>query len=331
MIRRVAMRPTFVGSMLAMSLGGLAWLARPPADLQPFIMLLAAGQSAQTQKLVDGAQAAARRYRVDLNIETAGDVRRQNELLARAEQIMPDAVIVCPVDPRGQGEPINKLVPLTHVVACQDDAPQTNRRLYVGRGDYAVGHVGGLLVRRLLSPGGNVALVWDECCDAHLSRLEGLQDALARPALGTSASLWRIAVRINDRGSDLACQRRLEQALVDHPDLACLICVGARRSELAARVLAEHDARDVKFIVIEPTDATMDQLALGRIDAVVTVDPYRIGYAAVARTAALCRSTPLQFPVPGLGAVHIQPEVITRDTLAAFRGRSSADPLATFN
>jgi ribose transport system substrate-binding protein len=333
MVRRIAMRAVACGSLFAAVAACIAWVAAPPTAPPKQLVLIVAGPTADDEALAAGARAAAQEQGVDLRVEIPSrraDLRAQTELLARVKQQRPDGVALCPVRPHDQVSQIDDLSASTHLVLCRSDAPSTQRRSYVGAGDYATGRVGAQAVRRLVPSGGDVVVFYDDCSPSHALRLEGLHQALHESQPLQCAPLCSVAAHAVGR-SAAEFKSVLQRVLADHADLKWLVCFSARQSDLAASMLANMEKTGVKIVAFEPTEGTFAALEAGRIDAVVADDPYQIGYFAVTHLAAICRYNARELPVAGRGSVFIRSQVVTRGDLAAFRaGRRAQSDAVLF-
>jgi ribose transport system substrate-binding protein len=100
----------------------------------------------------------------DFNAECAfrappnGSVEEQKryieDLITRGYQ----GLAISPIDPRNQGQIINQACQAMPVICQDSDAPQTERRFYLGTSNYLAGRAAGELVKQAIPEGGKVMI-----------------------------------------------------------------------------------------------------------------------------------------------------------------------------
>jgi ribose transport system substrate-binding protein len=317
-------RALLSGLVAVVLLGGLAWVTL--TSPRPRVVLIAGGASSYWELLAAGARAAARAGDVDLQVvlpPSKSSVRCQTETLASIDPAHADGLLFCPVDATAHKAQINALAEKMVVMTCRLEAPGANHVGHIGPGYYSSGSVCAGLVRNLLPEGGKIAVLTDDCQRLRGERFNGLEAGLRLGSKAGSASLWTIAT-LGSKGRDAErCGAPLQRLLGDDPEIACIVCFGPRQCQTAVKALSA-EGRRIKIVAFDPTAATLDDLAAGRIDAALAVDPFELGRRAVARMGALLRGNWAQVPLAGVGSDLVRPEIVTRDTLAAYRARHDA-------
>lgn len=326
MRRALIIRALLLGLVAASLMGGFAWVALPPSP-RPRVVLIAAGASPYWERLAAGARAAARAGDIDLQVvvpHSEASVRGQTEALASIDPAQADGVLFCPVDATAHNAQINALAEKMFVMTCRLAAPGANHVGHIGPGYYSSGSVCAGLVRSLLPEGGKIAVLADYCQRLPDERFNGLDAGLKLGGMPGEPSLWTIVPHGMNRLDANRCEAHLQGLLADNPEIACLVCFSPRQCRAAVKTLSA-EGRRIKIVVFDPNAATLDDLAAGRIDAVLAVDPFELGRRAVVRMGVLFRGNGAQLPAAGIGSDLVRSEIVTRDTLAAYRARHDAD------
>lgn len=106
-----------------------------------------------------GARKAAEDFKVNLEVrmppDGVGDQKRMvEELLALGV----DGIAISPIDPANQTDLLNQAAAQTILITHDSDAPDTNRRCYVGMSNYDAGRMCGELVKEAIPDGGSVMI-----------------------------------------------------------------------------------------------------------------------------------------------------------------------------
>ncbi|MCA9259875.1 MAG: substrate-binding domain-containing protein, partial [Planctomycetales bacterium] len=130
-----------------------------------------------------GARVAAQELGVDLTIVTPSNMtdqtRKLEDLLVRGI----DGVAVSPINSDNQIDILNRVAKESILVIHDSDAPQTERKVYIGTDNYEAGYLCGGLARQALGEGGK-AMIFIGRMDQDNSkyRRQGCIDAiLGRP------------------------------------------------------------------------------------------------------------------------------------------------------
>src|SRR4051794_2805316 len=105
-----------------------------PAVASPRLLLVCDRSDAYWNRVVSGAQAAAKQSGVDLQLESLGDpgAPDQTTLLESSALKGFDGIVLSPADPESQRESLNKLATRTKLVTIGKDSDALKRMCHVG-------------------------------------------------------------------------------------------------------------------------------------------------------------------------------------------------------
>ncbi|NDC63038.1 MAG: hypothetical protein EBZ59_03425 [Planctomycetia bacterium] len=153
------------------------------------------------------------------------------------------------------------------------------RPWYIGTDNVVGGRLLGTAARRLLerrgrSSGGYVQFAGFTDNDNARARMNGFKEAVG-PA-------FTEIDRMSDE-MDLAKARdNVRSALVNHPELAALVGIWAYNAPAIAEVVQERGVRDRTTVVtFDAQAAAIEDMAAGRIDAMVVQNPFEMGVQTV--------------------------------------------------
>ncbi len=313
--------------------------AEAPAPLEPVaVAFVTGGSGPYWQIAINGAQAAAEEFAVDLDVMTppgAESLPAQTELLEKVAVSGVRGVAVSPVDAAAQTKLIDELAAKKmHVVTFDSDAPDSQRTGYVGTSNFAAGRVCARLVAEALPGGGKVAvLVANRTKDNLLDRMGGFQEivnqlAVAQDAAAAAGDDMKQRIEIVDffvdDGDDEKCATLIRQAIADHPDLACFVGMNARHGPVLMDVLeAEGQLGKIKIVAFDEAAETLAGIESGDVYATVAQDPYLFGYEAVRMLAKFCRGSETEQPI-GAATYSVSVETVRKDNLDAHRAKLKA-------
>lgn len=284
-----------------------------------------------------GAKKAAADFDVDLFFRrpSLGTVAAQkriiDSLLVRGVQ----AVSVSVIDPVNEGRYLDLVAAKAKLIAVDNDAPNTDRLLYIGTNNYKAGRTLGKLVKEKVMPqGGTVAIFVGmiEPLNAR-ERWQGALDELAGPS-GPRGE-WYGKYRLVGVGpgrlpfTDGALQKRAKERaddvlvqLAGEKDV-CLIGLWAYNPPaIYAAVQAQHLAGKVHIVGFDEDATTLLGIERGDIAGTVVQDPYNFGYKSVQVMSRLVRGESVRIPADR--HIDIPERVITRENVVAFRRQLDA-------
>lgn len=293
---------------VAMAAGYRASVFRPPAP-KPMgsVIMVTGGHGPFWQLVVQGAEAAAKTYDVDVRFEipeTEESAEQQTEILSQLNLKDVDGVAISPLDPVTQSPLINRMTEDALVVTYDSDAPLSARDTYVGASNLAAGKLAAQLVREACPQGGKVACVLVNLTKENMiERREGFEAAINATNGGGSDEkqpTYEIVDFLVDQSDDKRCRELIAKTLDAHPDLVCFVGMNAQHGGLILETLKEKEKlNQVKVVAFDESASTLDGIRDGEIFATVVQDPYRYGYEAIRRIATICRGEDGLRPLSG--------------------------------
>ena len=311
----------------------LSELRQPPPPPPVAIAFVTGGSGPYWQMTANGAQAAAKKDRVDLRIEMPPaneSLEQQNEILSKLDLAKLDGVALSPLDAAGQTNLINAIGDQTKVITFDSDAPDSNRLSYIGTSNFSAGRTCARLVNEALPQGGKIAVLLANLTKENLrDRKGGFDERLAQYAddvePGAAGPKFVVVEYLVDNGSAERCAQNIRDALGKHADLACFVGMNAAHGPVLLKVLKEMDKLgQIKLVTFDVADETLDGIAAGHIFATVAQDPYQFGYEAVTTLASLSRGDETGVPIVGKGSLSVSAEPIYQKNLENFRARLKA-------
>jgi ribose transport system substrate-binding protein len=307
-------------------------MRQPPPPPPAVIAFVTGGNDGYWQMTANGAQAAAKKDRVDLQIEMPTDnesVDQQTALLSKLDLAKLDGVAISPLDAAGQTDLINSIGEKTKVVTFDSDAPDSKRLSYIGTSNFSAGRMCARLVNEALPGGGKIAVLLANLTkDNLLDRKGGFEERIAQFADDVEAGAPPKLVVVDyliDSGSAEKCAENVRSALAKHSDLACIVGMNAFHGPVLLKTLEDAGKLgQIKLITFDVEDETLDGIEKGNIFATVAQDPYQFGYEAVTMLASLSRGDATRLPIVGKGSFSVSAEPITQTNLADFRARLKA-------
>jgi ABC-type sugar transport system substrate-binding protein len=298
----------------------------------PRLAFITAGSSPFWQRVAAGAQAAADAHGLNLEVcmpERDGDPLAQSRLLDALDRRAFGGVAVCPVDVDAQSASIGRLTKELKVLAAISDTPASGRLCFVGVGDYAAGRVAAEEVCRRLPLGGKVvAIISSRGGRPAADRIKGFQEEMAcraAEAARLKAPTCELVEYLDDRASAEEAARQLREALREHADLACAVSLSDRGGKALAQLIADAQLTGrVHLITFDQSAQALDEVAQGRIQAVIAADPYKLGFVAASWLGVLCRADANGLPARDRGYVYVPSLAVTQDNVGTFR--SVAEP-----
>lgn len=290
-----------LGTLGVMAAAGVAWVGLPPEERRE-VVLLAPGDDAYTQALIAGAQDAAAKLGITVQVMSlATHADAMNAALQRIKATEVQGVLVVSTDPTAHAAGISALVAKTRVITCGVDAPGSRRACHVGSGLYSSGSACADLVRSWFPQGGRVGVLINSEHAKSREWRDQFAESLRRGDPAGQASRWILSnASANDKNFD------------------CLVCYGSQVDRrLLDTSIRARGRRGAKIVICDPEGESLHALAAGQIDAAIIDDPAAIGRTAVMEMDVLLRSSTIELPHPGLGCLFVRPRVVTRDSLPA--------------
>jgi ABC-type sugar transport system substrate-binding protein len=308
--------------MLASAVGvivAIVVLEAPPMQATPNLVLVTGGQDSYQQAVALGAQAAANRRGVELEIKPLvdGDSQAAAAALEELSHGGVHGVVICRSVNDRAPLAVRELAEKTKVVTCGEDVWPSHRICHVGTGAYSAGRLCASVVKEALPRGGRIVVLVDDAARGPgAARLAGFRENLIWVG-GVSdphdpPPQLEVVECLEDFGHVGLCARNMRQAASRYPDATCIVDLGDRmegRSSIAA-LATTADATGVKLITFDRSDAALAAVEEGSVYAVIGDDPFQQGYQAIDRLADFCREGEISFPARGRGHVNVPASVV---------------------
>ena len=250
---------------------------------------------------------------VDFRIPSGGTAAEQQQIIDDLLAKGIDGIAMSPVDPANQTELLNKAASQTLLICHDSDAPASKRVCYIGTDNVAAGVEAGKLIKEALPNGGKI-MVFVGTLDAANAkeRFEGIKKELA----GSKVEIIDVRTDETDRAR---AQRNVEDTLVKHQDVACLVGLWSYNGPAilnGTRNSGKIGA--VKIVCFDEEDETLAGVAAGDIYATVVQQPYEFGKQAITKMAKHLGGDKEALA----GGKQIVPTLnIKKDSVAEFRAR----------
>jgi ribose transport system substrate-binding protein len=277
-----------------------------------------------------GAKDAGKKYGIDVVVEMpAKSVEDQQRII---EQLLADQVAgiaISPINPKNQKDTLNDIAANTIYLTHDSDAPDTDRLCYVGMDNYKAGRMCGKLVKEAIPDGGEIMIFVGrlEQLNAKLRR-QGVIDELMDRSNDSSRYDEPNKIVSNDKYTILGtrvdqfdfavAKKDAEQAIVDHPELDCMVGLFAYNPPLMLEAVKEaNKLNDIKIVAFDEDMETLKAIIDGTIVGTVVQDPYQYGYKSVELMYQLSKGD--KSGIPESGMIEIPARTIRKDNVTTFR------------
>lgn len=220
---------------------GRASIAYVTNGIDPFWTIAAAG-----------AKAAGRENDVNvlLRFPPKGVVDQKSMLEALKVQDDVRGVAVSPIDPDNQEAQLNELGDAKIYITHDSDAPQTNRRAYIGMDNYKAGRMAGQLVKEAMPDGGTVMIFVGRLGQLNAEqRRQGVIDELLDRSEDSSrrdppneelkGDKYTILGTMTDNFDKAKAKQNAQDAISKYPDLGCMVGLFAYNPPLCLQAIKE--------------------------------------------------------------------------------------------
>lgn len=306
------------------------------------LALVTWNQDAFWDPVIKGAQDAGREFNVDVTIvKSKPELEAQNadirNLIAQGIQ----GIGLSPNDPKQQTELLREAAGKCPVVMFDVDAPESQRRVFVGIDNYSAGHFAADALREALPEGGQVIItvgstemphgrerrqgVIDGLLDRHY-RLDHAFDPLDTMLVGEKYS---VVGTIIDNGDPARSSALLAEALRAHPDVKGVVALFSYSAAAALQAIEQAGKKgQIKVVAFDDSEEVQTGIENGTIAASILQDTYRMGNETIRLLASEVRSPGAQTP-SGERRVLVQIDVIRQDNLQTLRKDGRVRPVKT--
>jgi ribose transport system substrate-binding protein len=275
-----------------------------------------------------GAEAGAAEFDCEVEVRMPDGPLDQKDTLEDMLSQGIDGVAVSPIDPENQTAFLNKLGGNTFFITHDSDAPESNRRFYVGMDNYDAGRLCGQLVKEAIPDGGEVLITVGrlEQLNAKLRRQGVIDEWLDRerqpgvfdPQEGViKGDKYTIVATETDGFDNVKAKEQAQDALVQYPELKCMVGLFAYNPPLllaAARDAGKLD--QVKIVGFDEDAETLAAIRDGEIHSTVVQNPYEYGRMSVEVLYNLVRGN--EDKLPSEPIVYIPARQIRKDNVIEF-------------
>lgn len=205
-----------------------------------------------------GAKKAAKD--LDMNVllrfppKGAADQKSMIEALMVKDEV--SGLAVSPIDPKNQADLLNNIGAKKNYITHDADAPETNRKLYIGMNNYDAGRMAGELVKEAMPEGGKVMIFVGRLGQLNAEqRRQGLIDELLdrskdptrrdEPGQEIKGEKYTIVGTLTDNFDKAKAKQNAQDAISKHPDLGCMVGLFAYNPPLCLQAI-KAAGREVK-------------------------------------------------------------------------------------
>ncbi|HEY0420710.1 MAG TPA: sugar-binding protein [Acetobacteraceae bacterium] len=185
-------------------------------------------------------------------------------------------ISISAVDPNNATEQLNKVAARTVLITNDSDAPNSNRRFYIGTDNVAAGVMAGEEIKKALPNGGKVMMFVGTMDNANArERVDGIRKSIA----GTKIEI--VDVR-TDAFDNVKAKANVADTLVKYPDIDLLVGLYAYNTpQIYNAVKDGNKAGKVKIIGFDEDILTLRGIADGTIISTVVQQPFEFGYLSM--------------------------------------------------
>ena len=228
-----------------------------------------------------GAEKAAEELGLSLDVQAPADFDavEQVSVLEAVVARRPDGILLAPFDRTLLIPPMKEAadagITLVEFDAVVDDPSLSAAKLQTDNVDG--GRIGARALADLIGGEGKVLLIdYRAGTESTDSRAQGFEEEIA-----TFANIEYLGIQYAENDPAKAAQI-IAATIAAHPDLAGVFVTTGAGSDGTATALREQDARpEVALVGFDADPALVEQLRNGFIDAIVTQQPFQMGYQGV--------------------------------------------------
>lgn len=280
-----------------------------------------------------GAEKAGKEFDCDVEVympaTDGGRINNQNNRIKSMLADKYDGIAVSPIDPKNQHDVLNSIGKNTHFVIHDSDAPDTNRRVYIGMSNYDAGRMVGELVRGAIGDKGNVVIFIGSQDQLNgRQRRQGVIDELLgrdhdpnrydEPGTELSENGFTILETYVDEFKDENKKQQPLSAIVKYGDqIDAMVGLFEYNPPFILDALRENDMiGKVAVVGFDENEQTLQAIKDGNCIGTVVQNPYMYGYESVRILGELARGE--EKSIPDSGYIEIPARKITKDNVQSF-------------
>jgi ribose transport system substrate-binding protein len=277
-----------------------------------------------------GANKAGKDLGVTVEVITPSSMtdqtRKVEDLLTRGT----DGIAISPIDPANQGEILNKAAAQTNLITHDSDAPDTNRLVYIGMGNYDAGLLCGRTLRKAMPEGGKVMIFigrmdQDNGKRRRVGFIDGLLEINPDPShnypsgeeLKSADGKFIVLGTMTDQFDRAKAKANVEDTVTRHPDIAGMVGLFEYNPPAILEALDRTGKLGkVKVIGFDENPSTLEGIKSGNVVATVVQNPYQYGYESIQTLNELHKGN--KSVIPENKFVDIPARVIDKANVDAF-------------
>jgi ribose transport system substrate-binding protein len=276
-----------------------------------------------------GAENAGKDLDVDVEvIMPSGGMEQKNkmeDLLSRGV----DGIAAAVIDPINQSEFFDEVAERVEFITVDTDAPDSQRKVYIGVDNYDAGRLCGQLVKEALPEGGEVILFIGRLeQDNSKRRRQGVIDELLDrapdssrydlPGTAIKGEKYTVLATLTDQFDRAKGKANVEDMLTKHPEVGCMVGLFAYNPPLILEALSQADKlKTVKVVGFDEDAITLQAIIDGTMHGTVVQNPYEYGYQSVKVLKALSEGDTSMIPENKF--INIPARQIRKDGVEKFR------------
>ena len=233
-----------------------------------------------------------------------------------------------PIDPVNQTDMLNRIAGAANLVTHDSDAPDSDRKAYIGMDNYKAGRLCGQLIKEALPEGGDIMILIGRMeQDNSRKRRQGVIDELLDRSSDSSrfdppsevikGEKYTILGTLTDSFDLAKAKANAEDALSRHPDISAMVGLFAYNPPAIIQALEQAGKIGaVKIIGFDEDEQTLAGIQSGAVHGTVVQNPYEYGYQSVKLLNQLAGGD--ESALAGGEFISIPGRQIRKDTVDAF-------------
>lgn len=214
-------------------------------------------------------------------------------------------IAVSPCNPANQVDILNEVGNNAIFITHDSDAPNSNRKYYIGMSNYDAGRMVGEMVKQALPNGGNIIIfVGSIDQDNGKLRRQGVIDEILdrshdakrfdEPGSAIKGDKYTILATRIDNMDGVRKKELPQQALAKFDDIQCMVGLFEYNPPFIMDALkSAGKLGEIKVVGFDENDRTLEEIRKGNCVGTVVQDPFMYGYKSVEVLAKLVRGEKL--------------------------------------
>lgn len=297
-------------------------------DGKPTFALVAPSVSNFWEICQKGSEDAARELGVDTEFLTPASVTDQK---AKIEDLLSkgvDGIAMAPADPANQTGIINEAAARLPLITMDTDAPESDRRVFIGIDNYEAGWAAGDLVREVAPEGGEIVIFIGNVSQLNSKqRRQGLIDNLMgrekdpsrydAPGEKIEGADYTILATLLDGVDGPKAKANAADALTKYDDLAVMVGLfDYNVPQIVEELKQAGKVGEIKVVSFDEHAGTLAAIKEGIVYGTVVQDPYQYGYKAIEVLHAVHEGK--TGIIPENGVIEVPIRVIKKEEVEEF-------------